>query len=76
MKPRFEIERFPDKRLKLTVRFFPTSNFWINEKGEATWVPTLEETNQLYETLGMTNFYNLNKPKIPQLKQQCVGEQV
>ena len=39
--------------------------------GEATWVPTLEETDQLYETLGMTNFYNLNKQKIPQLKEQC-----
>jgi hypothetical protein len=32
--------------------------------GEATWVPTLEETDQLYETLGMKDFYNLNNRKI------------
>ena len=70
---RFELERFPDKRLKLLVRFQPTTNFRVYSKTvEATWVPTLEETDQLYETLGMTNYFNLNKRKIPQLKEQCV----
>jgi hypothetical protein len=69
---RFELERFPDRRLKLLVRFKPSTNFRVDaETGEATWVPTLEETDQLYETLGMTNFYNINKRKIPQLNQQC-----
>ena len=63
MKPRFEIERFPDKRLKLMVRFFQTSNFWINEEGEATWVPTFEEVEQLNEALVMTNIHNENKNK-------------
>jgi hypothetical protein len=73
---RFELERFPDKRLKLLVRFQPTTNFRVDPvTGEATWVPTLEETDQLYETLGMTNFYNINKPKIPQLKEQCIDQQ-
>ena len=71
---RFELERFPDRRLKLLVRFQPTTNFRVDpETGEATWVPTLEETDQLYETLGMTNFYNLNKRKIQQLKDQSVN---
>ena len=74
---RFELERFPDKRFNLLVRFQPTTNFRVDATtGEATWVPTLEETNQLYETLGMTNFYNLNKQKIPQLKEQNVNEQI
>ena len=63
MKPRYELERFPDKRLKLMVRFFQTSNFWINEEGEATWVPTFEEVEQLIEALLMTNFHNENKRK-------------
>ena len=68
---RFELERFPDERLKLLVRFKPSTNFRVDAKtGEATWVPTLEETDHLYETLGMTNFYNINKRKIPQLSQQ------
>lgn len=71
---RFELERFPDRRLKLLVRFQPTTNFRVDpETGEATWVPTLEETDELYETLGMTNFYNLNKRKIQQLKDQSVN---
>lgn len=62
---RFELERFPDRRFK------PATNFRVDAvTGEATWVPTLEETDQLYETLGMTNFYNINKRKIPQLSQQ------
>ena len=74
---RFELERFPDKRLKLLVRFQPTTNFRVDvETGEATWVPTLEETDQLYETLGMTNYYNVNKRKIPQLKEQNINEQI
>ena len=68
---RFEIERFSDRRFKLLVRFLPTTNFRVDaETGEATWVPTLEETDQLYEALGMTNYYNINRQKIPQLSQQ------
>lgn len=44
----------------LLVRFQPTTNFRVDPvTGEATWVPTLEEIDQLYETLGMTNYYNL-----------------
>ncbi len=65
MESRFELERFPDKRLKLLVRFFETSNFWLTEDGEATWVPSLEEVEQLYETMIMTNSYNLHKRKLP-----------
>jgi hypothetical protein len=65
------LERFPDRRLKLVVRFKPSSNFRVDaETGEASWVPTLEETDSLYETLGMTNYYNLNKNRIPQLNKQ------
>jgi hypothetical protein len=63
MKPRFELERFSDRRLKLMVRFFQTSNFWINEEGEATWVPTFEELEQLNEALVMTNNHNENRNK-------------
>ena len=61
---RFEIGTFADGRLKLLVRFFLASNFRINENGEATWVPTLDETELLVQTLAMANFYNLNKEKI------------
>jgi len=72
---RFELERFPDRQLKLLVRFQPTTNFRVDpQTGEATWVPTLEETDQLSETLGMTNFYNINKRKIPQLNEQNINK--
>ena len=66
---RFELERFPNRRLMLLVRFQPSTNFRVDaETGEDTWVHTLQETDKLYETLGMTNYYNLDKQKIPQLK--------
>jgi hypothetical protein len=62
---RFEIGQFSDKRKMLLVRFqSKSSNIRINDNGEITWVPTLQEAEQLYEVLAMTNFYNLNKDRI------------
>ena len=69
MKPRFELGRFADRRMKLVVRFFQNSNFWINEQGEATWVPTLEEVEDLSEALQMTDFHNITKRKMTQSNQ-------
>ncbi len=73
---RFELERFPDRRLKLLVRFQPTTNFRVDPStGEATWVPTLDEEEKLNEFLGMVDYHNVTKRKIPQLKEQCVNEE-
>jgi hypothetical protein len=40
------------------VRFFRTSNFWIHDLEQATWVPTLEEAILLKEALDITNERN------------------
>ncbi len=60
MKPRFELGKFPDGRAKFQVRFFENSNFWI-QGSEATWVPTLDEAEDLHEFLNAIDEYNKNK---------------
>jgi hypothetical protein len=66
MKPIFELAKFADGRLMLRVRFNRTSNFWISDQEEATWVPTLEEADFLKETLRVANEYNENSKRIAQ----------
>ena len=61
MKPIFELAKFSDGRLMLRVRFYRTSNFWINDKEEATWVPTFEEVDFLKEALNVANEHNENR---------------
>ena len=58
LKTRFEFSKFPDGRLMIRVRFFQTSNFWIHDLEQATWVPTLEEVDLLKEVLDVTNERN------------------
>jgi hypothetical protein len=58
MKPIFELNKFPDGRLMLRVRFFRNSNFWILDLEQATWVPTLEEASFLKEVLDVVNERN------------------
>jgi hypothetical protein len=58
VKPAFEIDKFPDGRLMMRVRFFRNSNFWIHDLEQATWVPTLEEVAFLKEVLDVTNERN------------------
>lgn len=78
MEPRIEVKNFADGRLMVMMRFFSGTNFWINDRGEATWVPTFEEINTLTtlkDTLFAVDNYNeINRRKItgnrivPQLK--------
>jgi len=41
----------------------------MNNNTEATWVPTLEETELLVQALTAANFYNVNKSRIKNLGQ-------
>lgn len=61
MKSKIEIDQFYEGRLMLRVRFPASSNFWIEDNGQATWVPTLKEADLLIETLHVINEYNLIK---------------
>ncbi len=63
MKP--ELGKFPEGRLKLTIRFRKDSNFWMDNQEEATWVPTLEEVDLLKEALDATDEHNKNKHRKP-----------
>ena len=65
MEPRIEIQTFSDGRLKVMMRFFKNSNFWINNNEEATWVPRFEEIEPLVETLCVINAHNEEKRKLP-----------
>jgi stage V sporulation protein SpoVS len=60
MKPRVEVNSFSNGKLKVVVRFFQASNFWIHEQGEeATWVPTFEELEMVDKTLKAINEFNI-----------------
>ena len=60
MKPRIEVDTFATGKLKVIVRFFNASNFWIHEQGEeATWVQTFDELEKVNETLKAINEYNI-----------------
>jgi len=60
LKHRVEVDNFATGKLKVVVRFFSASNFWIHEQGEeATWVPTFEELSKVNETLQAINEYNI-----------------
>ncbi len=61
MKPRFELERFPDTRVKFKVSFFANDNFWIHDLNTATWVPPLDEVEDLREYLKIVDDYNKGK---------------
>jgi hypothetical protein len=58
VKPIFEIAKFADGRLMIRVRFYRTSNFWIHDSEQATWVPTLEEVDILKEAVEIANERN------------------
>lgn len=58
MKTIFELGKFPDGRLMVKVRLFRSSNFWIHNLEEASWVPTLEEADFLKEVLDVANERN------------------
>lgn len=64
MNPRIEIQTFSDGRLKVMMRFFESPNFWIDNNGEATWVPRFEEIEPLVETLCVINAHNEEKRKL------------
>ena len=68
MKPRIELDTFSDGRLMVRVRFCSNSNFWIQDMGKATWVPTLKEVDLLKEAIDAIDEYNQGK-KINYLKQ-------
>ena len=58
MEPKFELGRFRDKRVKLLIRFSENSNFWFEDGKTATWVPTLQDAEDLYEYLKIVNEWN------------------
>jgi hypothetical protein len=69
METKYEIDKFPDGRKKLLLRFFLCqSNFRQDGSDEYTWCPSFDEVEQLRDTLLMTDAYNNAKKRHKQDK--------
>jgi hypothetical protein len=49
--------------LKLLIRLRPTSNYWVVNEKEATWVPDIDEIDTAKEALSAIDEYNKRKNK-------------